>query len=676
MAFKAIRLDSGSGLSATFVPGAGMICVSLASQGKEYLDQRGGLGSYVESASTMGLPILYPWANRLARDSWKFGPRPARINPGAYRVRRDENRLAIHGTLAASSFWNVATASADENLDSASLKASLDFGAHPELLDTFPFPHRLELEFRLSGRRLAVKTSVTPVGELAVPLAYGFHPYLTLPDSERGDWTVEMPDMTSLETDSRHIPTGNSTAVAARTFALADQDLDDAFTGVSEGAEFAVSDSDTRVTVTFERGYRAGQVYAPADAGFICFEPMKAPTNALVSGRDLTSVQPGETDVAEFTIEIGEPRRSQQTGAGTPDSASAVTPGAAATAAAVVTTPARGEKRKTTSRPADPDPAMATRYRLGRGDTASEIRRVARGRVESAVSNLRESPPEERAEAIHTARKDMKKLRSLLTLIRGGIGKKTYRKETRHFGDAARSLSDTRDAEVLATTLASVLEDYPDDAPAVAGLVADLNEGRRAVSASAADQSLDRTIRQVADDIEAGGRRIDDWPLTSSGWSLFDAGLERAYRGGRKALAAVGRQAGRGSLPEPDEIHTLRKRVKEHWYELRLLRDVWSEGLKGPIAEAGRLAELLGDYNDLSVLLEELDRRRERDEATGVSEPEDLSALVELIEHKQSQILEEGLPIARRLYAEEPGAFTARIGSYWSAWTDPADAQR
>ena len=140
MAFKAIRLDSGDGLSATFVPGAGMVCVSLDFEGRPYLAQRGGLGQYVESGSTMGIPILYPWANRLARDSWKFGSVPARIDPGAYRVKRDANGLAIHGTLAASPFWKVGDASAGGDLTSARVKATLEFGEHPELLATFPFP--------------------------------------------------------------------------------------------------------------------------------------------------------------------------------------------------------------------------------------------------------------------------------------------------------------------------------------------------------------------------------------------------------------------------------------------------------------------------------------------------------------------------------------------------------
>ena len=651
MAFKAIKLDSGSGLSATFVPGAGMVCVSLALDGKEYLGQRGGLGNYVESGSTMGIPILYPWANRLARDSWKFGQRPARIDPGAYRVKRDENGLAIHGTLAASPFWQVGDASADDDLTSARLKATLEFGDHPELLATFPFPHRLELEIGLKDQRLSVRTSVTPTGDVAVPLAYGFHPYIALPDSSREDWEVSLPAMTSLETDSRGIPTGNSSEVGATRFRLADREMDETFAGVGEGAEFRLDDDRVGVTVCMKQGFGAAQVYSPPDGDFICFEPMKAPTNALISGRDLTSVEPGETDVAEFTIEIGEPVGPED--AEPEDSeaeAHSASPEAAPAAHVLPVPPAPGP---------GPDQLRSARYRLGPGDPAGEVRRVAMGRVDSAVSSLRRMPGEDRAEAIHTARKDMKKLRAVLTLVRGELGKKSYRRESARFRDAAKQLSESRDAEVLATTLASVLGDYPEDAPPVDSLVADLDRRRRSASAAADGDSLDETIDRVAAEIEAGGERIPGWPLEGSDWSIFEGGLARSYRGGRRALAATRRHSSEHGLPERDDVHTLRKRVKELWYALRLFQDAWPEGLGGPTAAADDLAETLGEYNDLSILLDEIESRP--------ASAEDYSVLSAKIHDRQVRLLNRALPIARRLYAEEPEAFTARIAAYWSA---------
>ena len=46
------------------------------------------------------------------------------------------------------------------------------------------------------------------------------------------------------------------------------------------------------------------QVFAPENDDVICFEPMSAPANALVSGRDLQVVEPGATHSATFAITV------------------------------------------------------------------------------------------------------------------------------------------------------------------------------------------------------------------------------------------------------------------------------------------------------------------------------------------------------------------------------------
>jgi galactose mutarotase-like enzyme/CHAD domain-containing protein len=659
MAFKAIRLDSGGGLSATVIPEAGMITVSLAFEGEEFLGQRHGLAGYVESSSTMGIPILYPWANRLARDSWKFGSRPARIDPDASHIKRDLNGLAIHGTLAASPLWEVNEAKAGDDLGSATVKATLEFGDHPELLQTFPFPHRLELEFRLAGPKLSVRTTVTPTGEYAVPLAYGFHPYLTLPGSRRPEWTVRLPAMFALETDSRQIPTGIGKATDAHEGPLEDRDYDDACSGLEDGARFSVADERHQVTVSFERGYRAAQIYSPAGENFICFEPMKAPTNALVSGRDLASVEPGDSDISEFSIAIGKPEP--------PSTTSQVhSVGKGVEHGGSVNQPSTAPDRGPAPGSAEAGRSVSTRFRIDREDPAESVRRVARSRVESAVASLRQGAESDRATAVHTARKDMKKMRSVLRLVRGELGKKTYREENRRFRDAARLLSTTRDTEVLAGTLDAVLRDYPSDGPSVEGLAKDL-ERRRQRASSERGSSIEASLGEAADRIEGGGRMIASWPLTESGWKMFEPGLKRSYSAGCRDLERVDKCFRRDRRPESELMHDFRKRVKDLWYETRLLREAWPAGLEGPEAEAGLLADLLGEYNDLSVLAEEIETRRSAPGEGEGHDQDDFSVLVETIDDRQSVLLGECIPIARRLFAEEPGAFTARIGAYWSA---------
>jgi aldose 1-epimerase len=74
-----------------------------------------------------------------------------------------------------------------------------------------------------------------------------------------------------------------------------------------DGAEFSVSDGERTITVTFERGFPVGQVFAPPGSQFICFEPMTAPTNALVAGGDeLTLLAPGESYRAAFSIAVSD----------------------------------------------------------------------------------------------------------------------------------------------------------------------------------------------------------------------------------------------------------------------------------------------------------------------------------------------------------------------------------
>jgi galactose mutarotase-like enzyme len=92
---------------ATFVPDAGMVCCSLRHRGEEILGRRNGLAGYVERKSTMGIPLLYPWANRLSRDRLTVGGREIDLRGEHEPLKRDANGLPIHGLLTAARGWEV-----------------------------------------------------------------------------------------------------------------------------------------------------------------------------------------------------------------------------------------------------------------------------------------------------------------------------------------------------------------------------------------------------------------------------------------------------------------------------------------------------------------------------------------------------------------------------------------
>ncbi|OBH68655.1 aldose epimerase [Mycobacterium mantenii] len=293
--------DPSSPVVAQFVPEAGMIGTSLRDAGVELLGQRRGLDAYISDGKTMGIPILYPWANRLGGNTYTAQDVAVTLTPGENGVRADPNGLPIHGVLAAYPGWRTTAETAHE------LTGELDFGADPRLLASFPYPHLLTVAVRLADRTLTVRTTVTPTGDRAVPLCFGFHPYLRLPDAPRADWIIETPPLRHLGLDGSGLPTGDSKPESARRETLDNKSFDDAYDEVAEGAVFAVSGGGRRIEVHFEHGYPAAQIFAPPvedpAKAIVCFEPMTAPTDALRRG-GYRCARPGEPAVAQFSLRV------------------------------------------------------------------------------------------------------------------------------------------------------------------------------------------------------------------------------------------------------------------------------------------------------------------------------------------------------------------------------------
>jgi aldose 1-epimerase len=298
--FEALTLAAG-GLEATFVPSLGMVVGSLRHAGEELLDRRAGLRAYRDEGAVMGVPLLHPWANRLARDELIVGGHRIRL-PGPPAVWRDEHALPIHGLLGAHPGWSVHEADADGH--AARLIARLDFAADQRVMALFPFPHELVVEATLSARSLQIATTVRATEAVAVPIAFGYHPYLRIPRVSRAEWHVHLPARRHLELDQLAIPTGVGSWESAVDLRLGVASFDDGYDGIDDGAVFSVAGGGREIRVSFDTGFAAAQVFSPPGASFICFEPMTAPTNALCSGAGLRWVAPGDAFTAAFTIAV------------------------------------------------------------------------------------------------------------------------------------------------------------------------------------------------------------------------------------------------------------------------------------------------------------------------------------------------------------------------------------
>ena len=295
---ETVDLAAGD-LQASFVPSLGMVGTSLRHAGEELLDLQNGLDAYLATGAVLGIPLLHPWANRLGDDRYTVAGRTVVLPPRSPFLQREQHGLPIHGLLAASPHWRVQARAARR------LRASLDFGAHPELLALFPFPHVLALDVRLSPRALTVSATLRATGGVPVPVSFGFHPYLRLPGVPREAWEIALPARRQLEADARGIPTGAGWRRPAESFALGGRAFDDGFDGLAPGDAVALAGGGRTIAVRLLSGYPVAQVFSPPGAEFVCLEPMTAATDALRTHAGLRTVAPGAEFTAAFAIEVG-----------------------------------------------------------------------------------------------------------------------------------------------------------------------------------------------------------------------------------------------------------------------------------------------------------------------------------------------------------------------------------
>jgi CHAD domain-containing protein len=299
-------------------------------------------------------------------------------------------------------------------------------------------------------------------------------------------------------------------------------------------------------------------------------------------------------------------------------------------------------------------------YRFDDGEAVpAGIARMARGRIDHAVDELEGKTDSSSEETVHEARKDMKKLRALLRLVRGELGGDVYRREMACFRDAGQELSGLRDADVMLATLGELEPRYPEELPADAGggLRQALEAHKIRTAAGARQQAAARVVEILA----AARERVDGWPLEKDGFEALEGGLKRSYRRGRRALRAARRE------PTDESLHEWRKRAKDLWYHLTILRETWPPVMEALADEAHELSNRLGDDHDLAVL-----RAWAHEHATALDGMERVHAFEELVQRRRAELQREAFELGARLYADKPKAFIRRLERWWEASAAPA----
>lgn len=274
------------------------------------------------------------------------------------------------------------------------------------------------------------------------------------------------------------------------------------------------------------------------------------------------------------------------------------------------------------------------------------VRRLCRERIRVARECLRHC---DRPASVHGARKEIKKLRAALRLVRSGIGRDGYRRTTKALRAAAGDLAAPRDAWVMFKAFEKLT-------------------GGSGLRFAAVRKMLRKHCRCEAERFRKGdpvgtserrlkkaARHVDGLKFRATGWMAIEPGLRKTYRCGRTAFRLVRRQ------PLPEHFHDWRKHVKNLWYQLGLLCPAWPVPIRAWMKNLERLGSLLGEDHDLTLLKQAAAELRDHEAA-------EVAALNRLIDARQNRLRADVLKLGRLIYSETPAVIGRRLGKYWSAW--------
>jgi CHAD domain-containing protein len=211
-----------------------------------------------------------------------------------------------------------------------------------------------------------------------------------------------------------------------------------------------------------------------------------------------------------------------------------------------------------------------------------------------------------------------------------------------------------RDAEVLVETLDALAERFRDQlAPeATATLRSRLEEEHeRALESLRRDPAA---VEGVLTTLTTARRRTAGWNLEADGFAALAPGLRRIYRRGRRRMRAAAAE------PTTEHLHEWRKRTKDLWHALQIVRQAAPKRTKKLAKRAHALSDLLGDDHDLAVLRDYIEAHQElfADDATR-------AALVALLDRRRGSLQRAAFDLGRTIYKRRPKRFVRALERGW-----------
>jgi CHAD domain-containing protein len=303
-------------------------------------------------------------------------------------------------------------------------------------------------------------------------------------------------------------------------------------------------------------------------------------------------------------------------------------------------------------------------FRFKRGESVEEAaRRIVHEEIDSALGQLTHSSGKKRDEAIHEARKSIKKIRGLMRLLQPELGR-VYRAENTRLRNVGRKLSEVRDATAILEVFDSLVEKHHDalQKDALAAIRRGLETSKRQTEQAV---GIRTAVKRATVALVLIAKHVDKWTIQKDGFRAIAPGLKKRYQGGRGAMVLARKE------DTPESYHEWRKRVKDHWYHVRLLESLWTEVMQAREASLHDLETWLGDDHNLVVLCAKLNAEPEK-----YGDEKNVQLLLTLAGQEQKELREKSLSLGERVYERKPRRFVQDMQRLWDAWQQQPDSMK
>jgi CHAD domain-containing protein len=289
-------------------------------------------------------------------------------------------------------------------------------------------------------------------------------------------------------------------------------------------------------------------------------------------------------------------------------------------------------------------------YELRQDETLGDgARRIVSRQVEGAIEASK-AKQNGKGSPVHETRKHLKKARAALRLVTGEIARDEWKRADRCLKKVGQLISEVRDAEVRLETVRE-LRDF------ARGKKRGFQETEEllAFELDSFLAAFSEWPREAEEQLCQTRDRIQEWQLDDLSCKRLRRNVQKTYQRGRKALRkAIERTSTK-------RLHTFRKRAKELWYQLRLLRPLAPAVFKELNDELKAIGQYLGQIHDLAFVEARL-------ASIGPARKQGERILNALIDARAAELEQTAIALGERFYAERPNRFARRISKFFSEW--------